>query len=41
MAREQMQAIHAALERLPEDYRQAVALRYQEQKSFEEIVIHG
>src|SRR5947209_15812303 len=37
MAREQMEAIQQALESLPEDYRQVVTLRYQEQKSFEEI----
>ena len=37
MAREQMQAIQQALERLPDDYRLVVTMRYQDQKSFEEI----
>jgi RNA polymerase sigma-70 factor (ECF subfamily) len=37
MAREQMEAIQNALDGLPDDYRQVVTLRYQEQKSFEEI----
>jgi RNA polymerase sigma-70 factor (ECF subfamily) len=37
MAREQMQAIQRALDDLPGDYRQVVTLRYQEQKSFDEI----
>jgi RNA polymerase sigma-70 factor (ECF subfamily) len=42
MAREQMEAIQLALESLPDDYRQVVTLRYQDQKSFEEIgVIMG
>jgi RNA polymerase sigma-70 factor (ECF subfamily) len=37
MAREQEEAVRRALERLPEDYRQAILLRHQEQRSFEEI----
>ena len=37
MAREQVQALAGVLERLPEDYRRVLALRYQEQMSFEEI----
>jgi RNA polymerase sigma-70 factor (ECF subfamily) len=35
--REQAQALQQALERLPEDYRQALVLRYLEGRSFEEI----
>jgi RNA polymerase sigma-70 factor (ECF subfamily) len=37
MASEQAQALQRALERLPEDYRRIVVLRYQEQLSFPEI----
>jgi RNA polymerase sigma-70 factor (ECF subfamily) len=37
MADEQAQAIQRALERLPEEYRQVVRLRYQENQSFDEI----
>jgi RNA polymerase sigma-70 factor (ECF subfamily) len=37
MAHEQAQALQRALERLPEDYRQVITLRYQEERSFEEI----
>jgi RNA polymerase sigma-70 factor (ECF subfamily) len=35
--REQAQALHKALQRLPEDYRQALVMRYLEGRSFEEI----
>jgi RNA polymerase sigma-70 factor (ECF subfamily) len=37
MAHEQAEALRRALERLPEDYRQVILLRYQEQRPFEEI----
>jgi len=37
MDHEQAAALQRALEQLPEDYRQAICLRYQEEKSFEEI----
>jgi RNA polymerase sigma-70 factor, ECF subfamily len=37
MEDEQAQAIQRALEQLPEDYRKVIRLRYQEDKSFEEI----
>jgi RNA polymerase sigma-70 factor (ECF subfamily) len=37
MEEEQAQALRQALERLPDDYRQVILLRYQEQRSFEEI----
>jgi RNA polymerase sigma-70 factor (ECF subfamily) len=37
IAHEQEQSLENALERLPEDYRQVIKLRYQEGKSFEEI----
>ncbi|MCI0456835.1 MAG: sigma-70 family RNA polymerase sigma factor [Gemmataceae bacterium] len=37
MQHEQAQAMQQALDRLPEDYRQVLVLRYQEQRSFEEI----
>jgi RNA polymerase sigma-70 factor (ECF subfamily) len=37
IAREQAEAFHAALARLPSDYRQVILLRYEEQLSFEEI----
>jgi RNA polymerase sigma-70 factor (ECF subfamily) len=35
--REQTQAIQQALERLPEDYRRVILMRYQDERSFEEI----
>ncbi len=37
MAQEQAQALERTLQRLPEDYRQILILRYQEERSFEEI----
>ncbi len=37
VAREQGEAVRAALARLPEDYRKVIALRYEEGLSFEEI----
>jgi RNA polymerase sigma-70 factor, ECF subfamily len=37
LAQEQAQKLHRALERLPDDYRQVLLLRYQEQQPFEEI----
>jgi len=37
MAREQAEAIQRLLDRLPEDYRRVIVLRYQEQQPFEEI----
>jgi RNA polymerase sigma-70 factor (ECF subfamily) len=37
MAVEQAQRLRLALERLPDDYRQVITLRYVEQRSFEEI----
>jgi RNA polymerase sigma-70 factor (ECF subfamily) len=37
IANEQAQALQAAMAQLPEDYRQVLALRHQEQLSFEEI----
>ncbi len=37
MAREQAQHLRQALERLPDDYRQVITLRYVEQCSFVEI----
>jgi RNA polymerase sigma-70 factor (ECF subfamily) len=37
MASEQAAAIARALERLPDDYRRVLLLRYQEERSFEEI----
>jgi RNA polymerase sigma-70 factor (ECF subfamily) len=37
MEKEQAAALQRALARLPDDYRQAVVLRYQEGRSFEEI----
>lgn len=37
MAEEQVQTLHRALARLPEDYRSVIVLRYQDQKPFEEI----
>jgi RNA polymerase sigma-70 factor (ECF subfamily) len=35
--REQAEAIQKAMERLPDDYRQVILLRYQEEHSFEDI----
>jgi RNA polymerase sigma-70 factor (ECF subfamily) len=37
MAQEETEALHRALERLPDDYRLVLLLRYQEERSFEEI----
>jgi len=37
MAEEQTRVVEQALERLPEDYRRVVLLRYREERSFEEI----
>jgi RNA polymerase sigma-70 factor (ECF subfamily) len=37
MAHEQAEAIHRAVERLPDDYRRVIVLRYQEERSLEEI----
>jgi RNA polymerase sigma-70 factor (ECF subfamily) len=37
MEEEQAQALRRAMERLPDDYRQVILLRYQEQRPFEEI----
>ena len=37
MAGEEADELHAAMQRLPEDYRRLLVLRYQEEKSFEEI----
>jgi RNA polymerase sigma-70 factor, ECF subfamily len=37
MARERVEAIETVLARLPEDYRQVITLRYQDQLSFDEI----
>jgi RNA polymerase sigma-70 factor, ECF subfamily len=37
LAHEQAEAIQRILERLPEDYRRVIVLRYQEERSFEEI----
>jgi RNA polymerase sigma-70 factor (ECF subfamily) len=37
MAHEQVEAIRRAVERLPDDYRRVIVLRYQEERSFEEI----
>jgi RNA polymerase sigma-70 factor (ECF subfamily) len=37
VAHEQAQALQQALERLPDDYRRVIVLRYQEQRPFEEI----
>lgn len=37
MARERLEELERALERLPEDYRQLIRWRYQEELSFEEI----
>jgi RNA polymerase sigma-70 factor (ECF subfamily) len=37
MAAEQAQAVQRALERLPDDYRRVLLLRYQEELSFEEV----
>jgi RNA polymerase sigma-70 factor (ECF subfamily) len=37
MRREEDQALHDALDRLPNDYRQVIVLRYEEERPFEEI----
>jgi len=37
MAREQVEALERVLARLPADYRQVIALRYQDELSFEEV----
>jgi RNA polymerase sigma-70 factor (ECF subfamily) len=37
VANEQAEALRQALQRLPEDYRQVILFRYQEQRSWEEI----
>ena len=37
MAREHVEALERVLDRLPADYRQVIALRYQDELSFEEI----
>lgn len=37
MAHEEAQAVQQAVERLPNDYRQVILLRYQEERTFEEI----
>jgi RNA polymerase sigma-70 factor (ECF subfamily) len=37
VAHEEAEALRRALERLPEDYRLALLLRYQEQRSFDDI----
>jgi RNA polymerase sigma-70 factor (ECF subfamily) len=37
MAEEQRQQLHTSLERLPEDYRRVIQLRFEEKCSFEEI----
>jgi RNA polymerase sigma-70 factor, ECF subfamily len=37
MAHEQAEVIRGAVERLPDDYRRVIVLRYQEERSFEEI----
>jgi RNA polymerase sigma-70 factor, ECF subfamily len=37
LAQEQAQKLQCALERLPDDYRHVLLLRYQEQRAFEEI----
>jgi RNA polymerase sigma-70 factor (ECF subfamily) len=37
MAHEKAEAVRKALERLPEDYRQVLLLRYEEEQSFDEI----
>jgi RNA polymerase sigma-70 factor (ECF subfamily) len=37
VAREETEEFHAALARLPDEYRQVIFLRYQEQLSFEEV----
>jgi RNA polymerase sigma-70 factor (ECF subfamily) len=37
MANEQAEAIRRAVERLPDDYRRVIVLRYQKERSFEEI----
>ncbi len=40
VAKEQAAALAGALERLPEDYRQVIRLRYEEGRGFEEIAEH-
>jgi len=37
MAHEQAESIRRAVERLPDDYRRVIVLRYQDERSFEEI----
>jgi RNA polymerase sigma-70 factor (ECF subfamily) len=37
MANEQAEAIRRAVERVPDDYRRVIVLRYQEERSFDEI----
>ncbi len=37
MERERGEAIKSALDKLPEDYRQVIVLRYTEERSFEDI----
>lgn len=37
LAREQMDLVHAAMARLPEDYRRVLQLWYEEEKAFDEI----
>jgi RNA polymerase sigma-70 factor (ECF subfamily) len=37
MQKEQSEAIRSALDRLPDDYRKVLLMRYQEERSFEEI----
>jgi RNA polymerase sigma-70 factor (ECF subfamily) len=37
MSQEQAAALHQAMERLPEQYRQVLALRYQHERTFEQI----
>ena len=37
MANEQAEAVEKALQRLPDDYRQVILLRYREELAFEEI----
>lgn len=39
MAREQAQEVQRVVDRLPEDYRHVLRLRYQEERSFEEIAV--
>ena len=37
MEAEQAQALYRVLDRLPDDYRRVIRLRYEEERSFEEI----